>query len=148
MAKILSIYYYFSKSLQTAQQWTDCFWFRCLKHKVAGLCWRVNNRPLNPPPPPKKEKECYVNIEITFSAARCTLGSQKELEPRQEQTHTSAKCSFPDVFIEWNGRCTWQTFEITLFVHASFLSPPPLCGEVSSLSTCLSVSDFHGHKAF
>lgn len=43
-----------------------------------------------------------------------TQGSQKELGSREEKMQTSTESSFSDMFIEGNGRCTGNHFEIAL----------------------------------
>lgn len=90
MAKILSIRFYFSKSLQTAQQWDRLFLVWLPETQSSWHVLKGHNGSLLLPSKKRRGKgKEYVNVKITFSVARCTLGSQKEVGPRQEQTPKS-----------------------------------------------------------
>lgn len=117
---------------------TDCCWFGCLKLEATGLCWRVITDNFLPLPPDIKGHWNYIQQMLT-------QGSQKELGSREQQMQTCTESSFSDMFIEGNGRCTGNHFEISLSLScASFLSPPPplsVWGSIFSVS--LSVSPSH-----
>lgn len=100
-----------------------------------------HNRSL--PPPQRKGIRMYKYWNY-IQCSKMHTGAAWRSWDSQKQTHNSTKCSFSDVFTEWNGRCTGSPFKITFSLCvASFLSLPPLSVWGSVLSVCLSASNSH-----